>query len=115
MKNLILILSLIMSIILIFLSQKTFYSTPIKTIYNYDGDYAVGGDRYDKNDKKLETFYINSVIKDGRLVTTEVIKEHYTFWGKARKYVFIISIICAAFLIITLFLSNKKKLKILNK
>jgi hypothetical protein len=113
MKNIILIISLIISIILIFFSQKTFYSGPVKTVYKYDGDYVVGGDRFDKNDRKLESFYINSELKNGKLVTKEVITKHYTFWGKARKIVFVLSIICAALLMITLFLSNKKK--ILNK
>ena len=112
MKTIILIISLIISIILIFLSQKTFYSGPVTTVYKYDGDYVVGGDRFDKNDKKLESFNINSELKNGKIVTEEVITDQYTFWGKARKTVFVLSIICAALLIITLYLSNKKNILI---
>ena len=68
MKKLIPIILLGLSILLIYLSQQTFYSYPIKTVYRYDGDYIVGGVRYDKDDNKLEEFTYSSYIKDGRLI-----------------------------------------------
>ena len=113
MKNIILILLLTMSIILIFLSQNTFYSSPIKTVYRYDGDYKIGGDRYDKNDKKIEGFTYHSYINDKKLVVIEEVNIiHYTFWGKARNIVFVFSIISTVIVIIILILSNKDKIKV---
>ena len=107
MKNLALFSLFILSIILIFLSQKTFYSSPIKTVYKYDGSYKVGGDRYDKNDKKLESFTYHSYLNNGRLVVEEVDFIYYTFWGKVRGSLFILSIISSVIIILILF--NKEK------
>ena len=111
MRNLILIFLLITSIIFIFLSQKTFYSGPIKTIYRYDGDYKIGGDRYDKNDKKLESFTYHSYLNNGKLVVEEVDIINYTFWGKVRSPLLIFSIISSVIVVIILVLSNKNSYK----
>ena len=110
MKKLTFLVLLIVSIVLIFLSKESFYSTPIKTIYNYDGDYKVGGERYDKNDKLLETFTLNSEIIDGRIVESEEVVFH-TYWGKVRGSLFYIAIVASAFFAILLFYSFIKKTK----
>ena len=105
----------IFSIVLIFLSQKTFYSNPIKTVYKYDGDYKIGGDRYDKNDKKLETFTYHSYLDNGKLVVEEVNIIYYTFWGQMRRPMLILSIISSLILIILLIRFNKDKIKRLTQ
>ncbi len=115
MKNLVLFSLFILSIILIFLSQKTFYSSPIKTVYKYNGDYKIGGDRYDKNNKKLETFTYHSYLNNGRLVVEEVDIIYYTFWGKARGSLLVLSIISSVILITLLILFNKEKIKKLTR
>ena len=116
MKNIILISLFILSIVLVFLSQKSFYSSPVKTVYKYDGDYKIGGDRFDKNDKKLESFTYHSYLKNGRLVVEEVDLIYYTFWGKARGPIFILSIFSSVILIIILVLFNKEKInKLIQK
>ena len=114
MKKLIPIILLGLSILLIYLSQQTFYSYPIKTVYRYDGDYKVGGVRYDKDDNKLEEFTYSSYIKDGRLIVEEVDFIYYTFWGNARDFVFVFSILSTLLMIIIVVRSYRDKLRIVD-
>ena len=111
MKNSLLISLFISSLLLIFLSQQSFYPSPIKTVYRYDGSYKVGGDRFDKNDKKLESFTYKSYIEDGKLVVEEVDIVHYTFWGKVKDPLFFISICLAVVSLGVLLSINSEKIK----
>ena len=110
MKNLTSIILLLMSVLLIFLSQETFYSGPIRIEYHYDGDYRTGGTMYDKNDKKLAEFVDMTEVIDKRVVKS-VDVTYFTFWGKARGTVFVLAIISTLVMLIVLARSNKDKIK----
>lgn len=109
MKTPFLIVLLALSVLLIFLSQETFYSGPTRTHYLYDGDYKVGAIKYDKNDKKLEEITFNTYIRDKKWVHEDEIV-HFTFWGKARGPAFVIAIISTVIVLLILVLSNKDKI-----
>ena len=115
MKNLILLILLIASVVLIFLSQKTFYKGQVETVYEYDGSVCIGGERFDEDGKLLEKFYFHDYVEDGKIKHEVVGLTYYTFWGKYRDVIFYVAILTTVILIIALYSSNKDKLQGLFK